>query len=646
MSVNENKKVDDVDDQQENKDEKEEDELVEVIMTDKHILVDVVDMEKQYGPGHRGMVAKQAFQASDQIQSEIAALYVSAPFDRKEVDGDVISFFLGGEKFKECPVELMEKKSGLIIALTARMICERPDLCKLMMNETSPWGLHGRLHGGTRYELAVDAYALAKKYYLDPAGINTSEIMESNADVSSDLNQSGYVNVSESVDLNLEPSLNQSGYINVSESGEPEQSLNQSGYINVSESGEPEQSLNQSGYINVSESGEPEQSLNQSGYVNVLESVQLNPDQSCDNQPDLGKVWDLKEFGRLYAIIQVNALVGMMPMKNGVYGAGIFPGSVFFNHSCNPNAILVMRPGKIVIQALTNIECGDEVTVAYSEIPIDLLKTNLVRAMHYDACGLTEEHGCKCAACTMLTLAEDEIIRKNGGDPEKDDRFIELDLQQMWVPETMDRLNMDHKFNAYVLTMFRNSASNVGAVASFSLREQYGHFLDPTLAGPKQEGYCADLAFVLGDIYCTHILSIPGQGAENYLWWTQAYLRAIETSQINLPNTLTDALLSRCFAAMMTCQSRDAKDVPNQMKDTNLFLANWVALRVQHAQMFGHTAYLVMACKVSPLLGAMVVRMKDEVRRLELAIQLKAAEEEQKTFKQHQDDATETGGEC
>ena len=81
--------------------------------------------------------------------------------------------------------------------------------------------------------------------------------------------------------------------------------------------------------------------------------------------PDKGEAWDLDRFARLYGIVQCNATAGITPFSEFYYGVGFFPGLVFINHSCKPNAIAVMEPGKLVISALEHIDEGDEITVAY-----------------------------------------------------------------------------------------------------------------------------------------------------------------------------------------------------------------------------------------------------------------------------------------
>jgi hypothetical protein len=75
--------------------------------------------------------------------------------------------------------------------------------------------------------------------------------------------------------------------------------------------------------------------------------------------------WTVERFGRLYAVMQTNALKGYRPMDTELYGVGIFSAACFYNHSCNPNAVMHVQPGKVCIQLVRPVEAGDEITVAY-----------------------------------------------------------------------------------------------------------------------------------------------------------------------------------------------------------------------------------------------------------------------------------------
>ena len=116
------------------------------------------------------------------------------------------------------------------------------------------------------------------------------------------------------------------------------------------------------------------------------------------------KNWNLERFGRMYAVVQVNAILAYSPISVNVYGAGMFPGSVFFNHSCKPNAIATVYPGKLTIQAISPIKKGEEITIAYKELPIDLLSVSLTRFRHVEM-GFSDR-GCRCEFCMEVDAME------------------------------------------------------------------------------------------------------------------------------------------------------------------------------------------------------------------------------------------------
>ena len=197
---------------------------------------------------------------------------------------------------------------------------------------------------------------------------------------------------------------------------------------------------------------------------------------------------------------------------------------------------------------------------------------------------------------------------------------------------TSTRLEADEQLSTLVIAMMRASGSPTGAAASYALRERYGHFL--SYADGKKpsdcRSYCPDLAFVLGEMYCTHTLHVPGQTAANYTWWAAVYMRAINASRMNLPHSVASALLARAYACLMSCSERPESDTKNQEADTRLFLTCWITLRAVHANMFGHTAYLMLACKSYPLLGVLTVRMHKEIFALEQQMKLAQLERERK----------------
>ena len=96
--------------------------------------------------------------------------------------------------------------------------------------------------------------------------------------------------------------------------------------------------------------------------------------------------------------------------KSGIAGRGIFAGEdikkrefiftagdhwkflVFFNHSCRPNAKLIMRNNKAVCDqfcALRHIKAGEEITFDYRK----------TRWSHYYDEMMEEKNGCFCGKC-------------------------------------------------------------------------------------------------------------------------------------------------------------------------------------------------------------------------------------------------------
>ena len=82
------------------------------------------------------------------------------------------------------------------------------------------------------------------------------------------------------------------------------------------------------------------------------------------SEEELAK-WPLDRFVRLYSVMQTNALKGYRPLDTELFGVGMFSATCFFNHSCNPNAVMHLQPGKVCIQLVRPVEAGDEITVSY-----------------------------------------------------------------------------------------------------------------------------------------------------------------------------------------------------------------------------------------------------------------------------------------
>ena len=347
------------------------------------------------------------------------------------------------------------------------------------------------------------------------------------------------------------------------------------------------------------------------------------------------KRWNEKMFTRLYAVLQLNAFQGYVPLSNNVFGVGFFSGSVYFNHSCAPNAIAVMMPGKLCVQALMDIEVGEEITIAYREVAVDLLAENMCRTMHFNL-GISMGKGrCVCKLCSLSDENEEKVITDASGgrlDSKSLDRVVDVDLAAMWTEETIVKLENNSHLRALVISMVRDYDGEEGASAAASLRQAYPHFLD----GEVESDYCPDLALVLGELYCTGIIHVPHQFPEDLHFWPRVYLKAVNTSRLQLPTTLGAATLARAYGAMLAYGSRHKEDKENQQQDMTLFLMHWVACRCIQANMHGHTAYLTLPCKTYDILDTLCVQLHDNIMALER--QMKISQETEALRQAHLDE--------
>ncbi len=328
-------------------------------------------------------------------------------------------------------------------------------------------------------------------------------------------------------------------------------------------------------------------------------------------------VWDFDSFVKLYAVVQLNAVEGIVPLSINMYGLGFFPGSVYFNHSCSPNAMRVMMPGKLCIQVTADINPGDEITVAYREVPSDLVAESVSRRLHYDV-GLYD--GCRCKVCSVVDK-EQEKEREEGAD-----NVVEVDnLEHMWTENTGMRLALDTRLKSLVTSVIRGFAHEEGASAVSGLRQFYSHYFTRA-TGP--EDYCPDLALVVGELYCTATIHVHNQYPEDLLFWPKVYMEAIRASQVQLPLAMSTALTACAYGAVMAVGGRHPDDKANHASDTNKFVMAWVALRSLHAQLHGHLAYLMLPLKSHAILGNLTTVFAKTISGMEQSI---ALHEEQQT---------------
>ena len=310
---------------------------------------------------------------------------------------------------------------------------------------------------------------------------------------------------------------------------------------------------------------------------------------------------------------------------------------------------MMVQPNKVVMQALTTIQAGEEITVAYQELPLEMLSPNLVRVLHMRSGAIANQLGCRCEICRLHLQDEAEGLADQGKDSEAG-RDVVVNMSSMWLEATAQRIKLDERLRTYVMAMINDSNGEEGMLASGGMRMYYEHYLAPPPlsettrpppngddGGDDEEApvssFCPDLAFVLADIYCRCIIHFPGQELTNYLFWTALYNDLLRRTAINMPKTLTDALGARCYAALLICASLDKEDTQNQRMAFDIFMQAWLMLRVAHATMFKHTAYLIMLCKAYPNIGQVVLENHDFIKHKELRLQM------EQVLKQKQDEA-------
>jgi hypothetical protein len=200
-----------------------------------------------------------------------------------------------------------------------------------------------------------------------------------------------------------------------------------------------------------------------------------------------------------------------------------------------------------------------------------------------------------------------------------------MSLEQMWSPGTSDRLALDQKFMSFVACVIRDPNGLQGVAASDILRQQYEHFFLPSDAESKRPnpGYCADLAFVLGELYCTGLIHVPKQPPDNYVFWSRVYAEAVGASQLNLPHSMSQALLARCYSHISAYAYR--ADEAERAADIEQFVVNFVSLRMVHGAMFGTTAYLSIIDKALPIVGDLSFNLRERISALEIDAKLHAA---------------------
>ena len=347
----------------------------------------------------------------------------------------------------------------------------------------------------------------------------------------------------------------------------------------------------------------------------------------------------------------MNAIRGVVPFSDDSYGVGLFTSSAFLNHACQPNAILAVQPNQVHLYALTKIEAGDEITVSYQELPLEMMAPDLVRTLHMRSGAIVNAWGCCCEICRIHWDDESQALREAGQDPEAG-REVTLNLESMFMAETSQRLKLDRRLLTYVMAMLNASGDEDGMHASNGLRMYYDQFLRPpteeedkrpvaeasdeSSQSSASSSFCPDLAYVMANIYCRSTIHYPDQEADNYLFWTALYHDLLRRTAINMPKTMCDALGARCYAALLISAKLGREDLEGQRVTLDIFLTAWILLRAMHMGLYDTVAFLTVICQAYPNIGDMVQRYGKRIARKELEIQLRMGQEQAAALAQEQ----------
>ena len=335
---------------------------------------------------------------------------------------------------------------------------------------------------------------------------------------------------------------------------------------------------------------------------------------------DLQGEWPFERFGSLYSVVVHNAMSGVLPLANTVYGTGIYPEASLFNHSCSPNCILVQTPDRVYIQTTHDVEARHELTIAYRELPTDLLDPKMVKFWHAK---LGFETICRCDKC--LDDTEDDPDAE-----EEDKNIIDGNLENLWTEKTLARLQTDRRLRGLVTNMLRGVGQHPEAAAGASgLRQHYSQILiPPTDEEIEEQGkeaaesdYCPDLAYVLGELYVTDVIHVEGQLPDDYLWWPLVFQAALSRSDVNMGHATLTASLSAAFAIVQISAGRGEIESKEGQKaaayNLKLFVDRWVALRFTHRYIFGHLAFLTLPCAAHEVLATMSTIAKANIEHAE-----------------------------
>lgn len=534
-------------------------------------------LESVYGEGQRGVVATVAIRSGTLIHREDAVVYIVSP-SHEGADP-----FFDGSEFAGVPEELRKVPDGDKLEMTCLLIEEQPSVGRFLSHPVT--GLHGRIQFNGRDKTTVldELHAYFVKRCPDCVA---SEPEPATVEASSETSSS-------STDAN-------------------------------------------------DGSGAPQ----------------------SESAADKNK-WTRDQFLRLFAVVCLNAVRPCAPMSGASFGTALFRATALFNHSCTPNAVIMYHPGKAYLIAIADILPGEEITVAYTETPRDLLNENLVTLLHYDAGVVSVESGaCRCATCCKLrtsasnqaaaaaaastTDATDTESKADKGQEEEEIEEVHVDTAQFLSEQTLARFTADKNMRTAFTIMFKYPTSLEAVKAAYVWFDKYkysllpptrdadGVPLPPEILEQVSSEYMVDVAYILGDIFCTRTIHYPEQDPEVIAFWADVYLTAMSKSAISMPHSIETAIL----AALHACIVRH--DLAPENSDTRrraLFDVSryWVAYTDFHTGLYGHVAYTTLACKAHPYIGHMVVNCADYIRVARDAIKLENARQQSVEQKARED---------
>jgi|LauGreDrversion2_3_1035106.scaffolds.fasta_scaffold18437_1 hypothetical protein len=115
----------------------------------------------------------------------------------------------------------------------------------------------------------------------------------------------------------------------------------------------------------------------------------------------------VSKLARLISQAQRN-LHGIVDLEGHNLGHGLYPIASFFNHSCWPNAVVSFSGQTLVVRAIQDIQPGEEVTIAYTE----LYCPRILRRAQLQA---KKRFLCECARCQLP--ASDALEARIGAGP-------------------------------------------------------------------------------------------------------------------------------------------------------------------------------------------------------------------------------------